>query len=147
VRQIWLRPEPSSVSFDNRPVNRQPHAHPLRFHGIKAIEHTLQIRWINRSSSKSRVAVSSHCKSSRNRANGCSRRANTLINRRSTRWNRRCASCDESSGTGGCSPMMSFNSGTRYTINCAFGSKASRIASRQPCSSGSLLTRSERTRL
>jgi len=46
VRHIWLRPEPSSVSFDNRPVNRQAHAHPLRFHGIKAIENTLQIRWI-----------------------------------------------------------------------------------------------------
>ena len=34
------------MSFDNRPVNRQAHAHPLRFHGIKAIENTLQIRWI-----------------------------------------------------------------------------------------------------
>ena len=44
--------------------------------------------WLNRSSIKSNVAASSHCKSSRNRASGCSGRANTLMERRKTSWNR-----------------------------------------------------------
>ena len=53
------------------------------------------------------------------------------MNRRNTSWKRLCASCGGSSGTGGCSPMMSFNSGTRSTMSCPFGPSASRRASRQ----------------
>src|SRR5919204_5338338 len=41
---------------------------------------------INRSSRRSSVAASSHCKSSTNSASGCSGRAKTPINRRSTSW-------------------------------------------------------------
>jgi len=38
--------------------------------------------WVNKSSSRSSVAESSHCKSSRNSANGCSGRANAARKRR-----------------------------------------------------------------
>ena len=68
-------------------------------------------------------------------------------NRRNTSWKRRCASCGGSSGTGGCSPMMSFSSGTRSTMSRPFGPTASRSASRQLFSSASLLPRSWRIRL
>ena len=64
--------------------------------------------WVSRSSSRSSVAASSHCRSSRKSASGCSGRANTPMNRRNTSWKRLCASCGGSSGTGGWSPMMSF---------------------------------------
>ena len=47
----------------------------------------------------------------------------------------------------GCSPMMSFNSGTRSTMSRPFGPSASRMASRQRDNSASLLLRSGRTRL
>src|SRR6267142_1442600 len=96
---------------------------------------------IIRSSSRSRVAASSHCRSSRKIASGCSGRAKTPRNRRSTNWKRRCASCGGSSGTGGCSPMISSSSGTRFTISCPFGSSAPLSASRQRASSASLLLR------
>ena len=43
-------------------------------------------------------------------------RANTPIKRRNTSWNRPCACCGSSSGTGGWSPMMSFSSGMRSVI-------------------------------
>ena len=59
------------------------------------------------------------------RASGCSGRANTLMNRRKTSWKRRCASCGGRTGTGGCSPMMSFSSGTRSTMSRPFGPNAS----------------------
>ena len=80
---------------------------------------------VNRSSRRSSVAASSHCRSSRKSASGCSGRAKTPIKRRNTSWKRRCASCGGSSGTGGCSPMMSFSSGTRSTISRPFGPSAS----------------------
>src|SRR5262249_52024079 len=102
---------------------------------------------LRRSSSKSSVAVSSHCKSARNSVSGCSGCANTAINRRNTNWNRRCASNGGRTGTGGCSPMTSFNSGTRSIISPPFGPNAWRNASRQMASSSSSLPRSGRTRL
>lgn len=68
-------------------------------------------------------------------------------NRLNTSWKRLCASCGSRSGTGGCSPMMSFNSGTRSTISSPFGSNASRSASRQRFNSASLLVRRDRMRL
>ena len=49
-----------------------------------------------------------------------------------------------SSGTGGCSPMTCFNSGTRSTISSPFGSSASRSASRHLRNSSSSLLRSGR---
>jgi hypothetical protein len=92
------------------------------------------------------VAASSHCRSSRTSAKGCSGRAKTRINYRNTSWKRRCASCGGSSGTGGGSPMMSFTSGTRSTISPAFGPRASLNASRQDARSASLLPSSGRIR-
>jgi len=64
---------------------------------------------VSRSSSRSSVAAASHCRSSKKSASGCSCRANTPMNRWNTTWKRRRASWEESSGTGGWSPMMSFN--------------------------------------
>ena len=46
---------------------------------------------VSRSSSRSSVAASSHCRSSRKSASGCSGRANTPIKRRNTNWKRPCA--------------------------------------------------------
>src|SRR5260370_1046887 len=51
-----------------------------------------------RCSRRSSVAVSSHCKSSRNSASGCSFRANTPRKRRTTIWKRRGASCGGRAG-------------------------------------------------
>src|SRR5271168_3557268 len=48
----------------------------------------------------SSVAASSHCRSSRKSASGCSGRAKTPRNRRNTSWRRPCACCGESSWTG-----------------------------------------------
>jgi hypothetical protein len=76
------------------------------------------------------------------------RRSRAIANRPGTgeRMFRPCEYADESpehqleaalrvlcgrSGTGGCSPMMSFNSGTRSTMRRPFGPTASRMASRQ----------------
>ena len=103
--------------------------------------------WHRRSSIKSRVAESSHCKSSRNKASGCSGLANTPINRRKTSWNRRWASCCRRSGTGGGSPTMSCNSGTRFTMSFPFGPSASSNASRHSLNSLSFLLKRGRIRL
>ena len=65
---------------------------------------------------RSSVAASSHCKSSRNSASGCSLRANTPRKRRKTIWKRFFASCGGRSATGGCFPITSSSSGTRLTM-------------------------------
>ena len=51
--------------------------------------------------------------------------AKTPMKRRNTSLKRRCASCGESSETGGCSPRISASSGTRSTMSCPFGFNAS----------------------
>src|SRR6202011_5806478 len=95
---------------------------------------------VTRCSRNSSVAVSSHCRSSRNSASGCSGLENTPRKRRNTIWKRFCASCGGRSGTGGCLPMMNSSSGMRLTINCPFGSTASLSALRHWSNSASLLT-------
>ena len=49
---------------------------------------------------RSSVAASSHCRSSRKSASGCSGRAKTPMKRRIVSWNRLCACCGSSSGAG-----------------------------------------------
>ena len=53
------------------------------------------------------------------------------MNRRSTAWNRRWASCGASSETGGCGPMTSSSSGMRSVISRPLAPRASPSASRQ----------------
>jgi hypothetical protein len=74
----------------------------------------LTSRCVNRSSMRSNGAASSHCRSSRNRASGCSR-VNAPMNRREDKLEAALRVFGGSSGTGSWSPMMSFNSGTRST--------------------------------
>src|SRR6185312_6670664 len=43
ARQICCRPYPASVSFDDRPADRQPHPHPARFRTIESIEEAVDV--------------------------------------------------------------------------------------------------------
>src|SRR6516164_5192100 len=45
--RIGHRPEPSSVSFDNRTADRQPHAHALWLGRIEGVEKTVKTFWID----------------------------------------------------------------------------------------------------
>jgi hypothetical protein len=43
---ICFRPQPSSVSLDDRTTDRQPHAQTLGFSRIKGVEKTVKALWI-----------------------------------------------------------------------------------------------------
>ncbi len=99
------------------------------------------------SSSRSSVAASIHCKSSKNSTSGRSPVANTLIRRRSRSWSRALASNAGSAVTGACCPMTCASSGMRSIASAPFGSSARSIEPRHRASSSSDMPSRARIRL
>ena len=92
--------------------------------------------------------TSSHCRSSRNSASGCSGRANTPRKRRNTSWKRACCPAATTAGTGGCSPTIKRELGDEVDHELAVGAERRRAGcARHGAISSSLLLRIWRTRL